>query len=58
MQRLAMGLTQRQLAALLGVSQPTIFRWERDTVEPHARQWDRLGRALGIHPMLLIGDRS
>ena len=50
--RLALGLTQAQLEAQLGVSAGTVGRWERGTVLQNATA-DRLMRILWAHPELL-----
>ena len=56
-------LTQRQLAAKTGVSQPTIARIERGRMNPSVEMFDRLLRACDLQleatPLLGIGiDRS
>jgi transcriptional regulator with XRE-family HTH domain len=46
--RLRTGLTQRRLAALVGVSQPTVARIESGVTEPTVEMLDRLIRACGL----------
>ena len=45
--RRAAGLTQTQLADLLGVAQQHVARWETGRVEPRARIAVRVSEALG-----------
>jgi transcriptional regulator with XRE-family HTH domain len=47
-QRRAAGLTQEQLAELLGVERSTITRWESAETEPQPWQRPKLARALGV----------
>jgi tetratricopeptide (TPR) repeat protein/transcriptional regulator with XRE-family HTH domain len=46
--RKALGLTQEDLAELLGVEQTTVRRWERGTTEPKPLLRPRLARALKV----------
>ena len=46
-QREIAGVSQRQLADMLGVSQPTIHNWEHDT-EPSLDQLAAIEEALGM----------
>ena len=50
--RRARGLTQADLAQRLGVSVPTVQRWEAGAI-PRARQVPRLAEALGVEAGLL-----
>jgi transcriptional regulator with XRE-family HTH domain len=51
------GLSQAQLAEIVGVEQPTIQRWERGTRMPDLESLDALAKALGVTPgTLLDGD--
>jgi transcriptional regulator with XRE-family HTH domain len=51
------GLSQAQLAELVGVEQPTVQRWENGKRMPDLESLDRLARALGVTPgALLDGD--
>lgn len=51
--RLARGLTQEDLAGLLGVSQPTINRYEHDEREPGDEMLKQLAEVLGVTPDFL-----
>jgi tetratricopeptide (TPR) repeat protein/transcriptional regulator with XRE-family HTH domain len=46
--RKAMGLTQEQLAELLGVERTTVVRWERGQTQPQPWLQPRLARALRV----------
>lgn len=46
--RLRAGLTQRQLAARAGTSQPAIARWESGVVQPSLERLRDLIRACGL----------
>ncbi len=55
--RKRLGLTQEKFAAKLGVTLPTICRWENDRVQPSPlalKQVDALVRELGIHASDLL----
>lgn len=43
------GLTQRDLAAMVGVSEATISNWERFKKEPTVSQAKKIGEACGVH---------
>lgn len=51
--RLAKKLTQRQLAAALGIDPITVSRWERDETVPSNLNRYKLAELFGIHPDLL-----
>jgi tetratricopeptide (TPR) repeat protein/transcriptional regulator with XRE-family HTH domain len=53
--RKALGLTQEELAALLGVERTTVARWERGETEPLAGLRPRLAKALRVSPDQLTG---
>ena len=44
--RRARGMTQKQLAAALGVDQPTISRWESGRISPNKNSLNRIKEAL------------
>ena len=46
--RLALGLTQKETAAKIGVSQDTISRWEIGRTRPTREELMRIGTVLGI----------
>lgn len=48
------GLTQGQLAELIGVEQPTVQRWEKGKREPSFDQLFSLATALGVDPSSLL----
>lgn len=49
------GLTQKELAALLNVSQNAIFNWENGKREPSLEMIERISTALGIQVAQLLG---
>lgn len=53
--RLRLGLTQRRLEAMLGVSPKTVTRWENGTVR-QSQMADNFMRLLDAHPEL-VGER-
>src|SRR5262245_44181592 len=48
--RLALGLFQRQVANELGTDETTLFRWERNMVQPQIRYFPRIREFLGYDP--------
>ena len=42
------GLTQRRLAEIVGVSESTVYKWEKGTAEPTVSQAKKSGEACGI----------
>lgn len=46
--RTQMGLTQVQLAGIVGVDSVTVSRWERDVFAPDPDRWQRLRRLLSL----------
>ncbi|MBO9698130.1 MAG: helix-turn-helix domain-containing protein [Sphingopyxis sp.] len=53
--RSARELTQGQLAARLGVSEPSISAWELDKARPKAGRMEALSEALGVEISELLG---
>ena len=53
--RIARELTQGQLAAHLGVSEPSISAWELDKARPKASRMEALSEALGVEVSELLG---
>jgi transcriptional regulator with XRE-family HTH domain len=53
--RRALGLTQEDLAALLGVERSTVVRWERGVTRPLPWLQPRLARALQVPAGRLAG---
>lgn len=46
--RTAAGLSQADLAKLVGVSQATVSRWEADVMTPKTDKLSPLAKALGV----------
>ena len=53
--RLNLGLTQKQAATQLGVSEAALFSWERGGREPGIRNWPGIIAFLGGYP---LGEES
>lgn len=53
--RLANGLTQAQLAAGLGVSEPSVSAWEQGRSRPKAGRMEALAELLGVEMVELLG---
>ncbi len=49
-------LTQRQLAAKAGVSPTTVYKVEKNEVEPHFSTILSIAEALGVDPAELLED--
>lgn len=43
------GLTQKDLAAICGVSESTVANWEKYKTEPTISQAMKIGEACGVH---------
>jgi transcriptional regulator with XRE-family HTH domain len=56
--RTSLGLTQEQLAAAIGVSQPRIAEIERGDANPRLGTLAKLARALGVPVADLLAERS
>jgi transcriptional regulator with XRE-family HTH domain len=56
--RKAKGLTQEQLAKLLGVTQGTVSQWENGLTHPAFNMLPRLANALGVTVDELIGKEE
>lgn len=52
--RASRGLTQRELAAAVGASEPTIRNYELGNRTPDNAQLDKIAAALGVDPEILI----
>jgi len=50
------GITQAELAAELGVSEPSISAWETDKARPKVGRVDSLAQLLGVSTRELLGD--
>jgi transcriptional regulator with XRE-family HTH domain len=48
------GLTQRQVAELVGVSQPAIQRWEAGDGSPRPKKLRKVAEVYGLRPQDLI----
>ena len=46
--RVALGLTQKQMAQLLGASSPSVYKWETGHVHPRAAQLERIAEVLKL----------
>jgi len=51
--RKAKGLTQKELADLIGVHTLTISEWERGKTSPRPKYIPELSKALGLEPVVL-----
>lgn len=52
--RIALGLTQAQLAELIGVSNYAVNRWETTEILPQRKNLEKLAAVLGCQPRDLI----
>ena len=52
------GMRQRDLAALMGVTEVTVSNWARGTASPSVTQVDRIAAALDIPPAALLTDSA
>ena len=52
------GMRQRDLAALMGVTEVTVSNWRRGTVSPSVAQVERIAAALDIPPAALVTDSA
>ena len=50
------GLSQQQLAELLEVTQPAVWKWENDRVEPSLSRLREIAAALNVDVSTLIPD--
>ena len=48
--RLDLGLSQKRLAEMLGVAQPTVQHWEDYGEHPKAKNMERIQKFLGFSP--------
>ena len=46
--RLSLGLTQEEVADLIGVSRCSVTRWEENKVFPNLAVWPRIAEVLGM----------
>ena len=53
--RTALGITQEQLAAILGVTQGTVAQWETGRSHPSFDKLPKVAEALGVTVDELIG---
>ena len=54
--RRARGLTQAELAQLVGVSVQALGTWERGVAEPYPRHIRKLCQVLDVTPQALLGE--
>lgn len=52
------GLTLADVAAVLGVSKPTVWAWEKGKARPLPERLDAIAAALGVSPELLVPGPS
>lgn len=50
------GVSQRQLAEIVGVSAVTVLNWENGIYDPSAKDLVKLSRALGVSIDYLVGN--
>ena len=46
--RAALGITQKQMAQLLGASSVSVYKWETGRVHPRAAQLERIAEVLKL----------
>ena len=56
--RVMRGLTQSQLASLVGVTQGTVSQWEKGITHPRFAVIPRLASALGVTINDIIGQKA
>lgn len=56
--RIQKGLSQAGLAAITGVSQPTVANWESGSHIPRKAALERIGRALEVEPVWLLSGET
>lgn len=54
--RQLVGLTQRDLAELLGVSHSAVAKWETDQLEPNTSMLQRIARAMQVDAAMLLAE--
>lgn len=52
------GISQQKLADLSGISQASIYQWEKGTRKPKYEQLQKLAKALGITIPYLLGEEG
>ena len=55
--RLNAGLTQNELADMIGVSRVSVWKWEKDLAFPHPRQLKAVADTLGTTVSKLLEGR-
>lgn len=53
--RLALGLTQAELAEIISAHPTAVGRWEAGTARPHASMYPRLAKALKVDADEVVG---
>ena len=52
-----LGITQKELANRLGVTQPTVGNWEAGIREPRTKQLLKIAQELGVSVADLLGEK-
>jgi transcriptional regulator with XRE-family HTH domain len=55
-ERCARGMSRRQLAALLGVSHVTVWRWETQGILPELEMVGKLSKLFGVPALELVPE--
>jgi len=54
--RKKLGITQGELASLIGVSETTVWNWENGRREPRSTEINKLAKVLGVSVSYLLGE--
>ena len=54
--RKKLGITQGELASLIGVSETTVWNWENGKREPRSTEINKLAKVLGVSVSYLLGE--
>lgn len=53
--RKAAGMQQKELAVVIGVTQPTISEWEHGKKDPSGERLQKLSEVFNVSPMTILG---